>query len=109
MIISSGVNIYPAEIEGAISAVAGVGDVAVFGIPHDDWGEEIKAVVEPAAGVEPDDALRAAIMEYLQANLAKFKHPKSIDFVAALPRDPSGKLFKRRLRDPYWADRESRI
>ena len=109
MIISGGVNIYPAEIEGAISAVAGVGDVAVFGIPHDDWGEEIKAVVEPAAGVEPDDALRAAIMEYLQANLAKFKHPKSIDFVAALPRDPSGKLFKRRLRDPYWADRESRI
>jgi long-chain acyl-CoA synthetase len=109
MIISGGVNIYPAEIEAAMYAAPGVDDVAVFGIPHDDWGEEIKAVVQLVPGIEPDDAARAAIFEYLEANLAKFKTPKTIDFTEQLPRDPSGKLFKRKLRDPYWEGRDRAI
>ena len=106
MIISGGVNIYPAEIEAELSCHPAVGDVAVFGIPHDDWGEEIKAVIEPAEGVEPSDELAAEILEYCSTRLAKFKTPKSIDFTDAMPRDPNGKLYKRKLRDPYWEGRE---
>jgi long-chain acyl-CoA synthetase len=79
-----------------------VDDVAVFGIPHADWGEEIKAVIQLVPGTPDDDATRAGIMAYLDEKLARFKHPKSIDVVEQLPRDPSGKLFKRKLRDPYW-------
>ncbi len=109
MIISGGVNIYPAEIEGTMLGAPGVDDVAVFGIPHEDWGEEIKAVVQLVPDVEPDDAARDAIFAYLVDNLAKFKTPKSIDFVPQLPRDPSGKLFKRKLRDPYWEGRDRAI
>ncbi len=107
MIISGGVNIYPAEIEGELLSFPKIGDVAVFGIPHEDWGEEIKAVVQPADGIEPDDALRDEIFAFCTDRLAKFKRPKTIDFVPELPRDPSGKLYKRKLRDPYWegADR----
>ena len=76
MIIAGGVNIYPAEIEGEILAHPGVGDVAVFGIPDDDMGEQIKAVVEPAAGYEAGDELAASIMEHLAGRLAKFKWPQ---------------------------------
>ena len=106
MIISGGANIYPAEIENVLLGFPKVGDVAVFGIPHDDWGEEIKAVIEPAEGVEPSDELAAEILEYCSTRLAKFKTPKSIDFTDAMPRDPNGKLYKRKLRDPYWEGRE---
>jgi long-chain acyl-CoA synthetase len=109
MIIAGGVNIYPAEIEGEILAHPGVGDVAVFGIPDDDMGEQIKAVVEPAPGVAADDALRASIMDHLAGRLAKFKWPRSIDFADELPREPTGKLLKRKLRDPYWENRERAI
>jgi len=109
MIISGGVNIYPAEIEAELLGHPGVGDVAVFGIPHEDWGEEIKAVVEPAPGYEPGDELAASILEHVQGRLGKFKWPKSIDFVDTMPRDPSGKLYKRKLRDPYWEGREAKI
>jgi long-chain acyl-CoA synthetase len=109
MIIAGGVNIYPAEIEGEILAHPQVGDVAVFGIPDDDMGEQIKAVVEPAAGVEADDDLRESIMAHLRDRLAKFKWPRSIDFVAELPREPTGKLLKRQLRDPYWEGRDRAI
>ena len=109
MIISGGVNIYPAEIEGTLLTFPKIGDVAVFGIPNEDWGEEIKAVVQPAEGVEPDDALRDEILAFCVENLASYKRPKSIDFVAELPRDPSGKLYKRKLRDPYWEGRDARI
>ena len=109
MIISGGVNIYPAEIEGTMLSAPGVDDVAVFGIPHADWGEEIKAVVQLEEGIAQDDAARDAIYAYLEDNLGKFKHPKSIDFVDQLPRDPSGKLFKRKLRDPYWEGRDRAI
>ncbi len=105
MIISGGVNIYPAEIEGEIVTHPKVADVAVFGVPHADWGEEIKAVVQPEAGIDPSDELTEDIMNFARERLAKFKLPKSVDYVVELPRDPNGKLYKRRLRDPYWQGR----
>jgi long-chain acyl-CoA synthetase len=109
MIISGGVNIYPAEIEGTFYQCPLVGDVAVFGIPNDDWGEEITAVIEPAEGVAAGDDLEAQLRQFADANLASHKRPKSYDFIAEMPRDPSGKLFKRKLRDPYWKDRATAI
>jgi long-chain acyl-CoA synthetase len=109
MIISGGANIYPAEIENEIILHPKVADVAVFGIPDEDWGEQIKAVVEPAAGVQPGPDLAKEILDYLDGRLARMKHPKSIDFVDALPREPNGKLLKRKLRDPYWKDQGSVI
>ena len=107
LILSGGVNIYPAEIEAALLAVPGVADAAAFGIPHPDWGQEVKAVVQPedpAVVGDPaaQDVLRARIRDSLVGSLARFKHPRSIDVIAQMPRDPSGKLFKRKLRDPYW-------
>jgi long-chain acyl-CoA synthetase len=109
MIIAGGVNIYPAEIEGEILGHEQVDDVAVFGVPDDDMGEQIKAVVQPIPGVEADDDLRAAIMAHLETRLAKFKWPRTIDFVDELPREPTGKLLKRQLRDPYWEGRDRSI
>jgi long-chain acyl-CoA synthetase len=109
MIISGGVNIYPAEIEAEFSGHPAVDDVAVFGIPHDEWGEEIKAVVQPAPGAEPGPALTADLLAFLGDRVARFKLPRSIDYVSELPRDPNGKLYKRRLRDPYWANRDRSI
>ncbi|WP_455359858.1 acyl-CoA synthetase [Streptomyces sp. SYSU K21746] len=102
MIISGGVNIYPAEIESALLSHPAVADAAAFGIPHSDWGEEVKAVIEPAEGYEPDDALAAEILAHCARRLAGYKRPRTVDFIATLPRDPNGKLYKRRLRDPYW-------
>jgi long-chain acyl-CoA synthetase len=102
MIISGGANIYPAEIESVLLSHPKVGDAAVFGIPHEDWGEEVKAVIEPAEGVAGDDALAAEILSFCADKLARFKTPKSIDFTDEMPRDPNGKLYKRKLRDPYW-------
>ena len=109
MIISGGVNIYPAEIEAVLLQHPKVADVAVFGIPNPDWGEEVKAVVEPVEGVEAGDALADDILAFSSDKLAKYKTPRSIDFSAALPRDPNGKLYKRKLRDPYWKDQEAAI
>ena len=109
MIISGGANIYPAEIEAEIIMHPKVADVAVFGIPDDEWGEQVKAVVEPAEGVEPGRELAAEILASLEGRLARMKWPKSIDFIGEMPRDPSGKLLKRRLRDPYWADQPANI
>jgi long-chain acyl-CoA synthetase len=109
MIISGGVNIYPAEIEGVLVAHPKVADAAAFGIPDEEWGEEVKAAIEPAAGVAPGDALAAELIEFCQGRLARFKIPKSIDFVSEMPRDPNGKLYRRKLRDPYWAGRERAI
>jgi long-chain acyl-CoA synthetase len=109
VIISGGVNIYPAEIEAELACHPAVADVAVFGIPHDDWGEEVKAVVEPVGGAEPGPELTKELLAFLDGRLAKFKQPRSIDYVAELPRDPNGKLYKRRLRDPYWAGRDRAI
>jgi long-chain acyl-CoA synthetase len=113
LIISGGANIYPAEIENEIITHPRVADVAVFGIPDEEWGEQVKAVVQPVDGVPATEQaaaeLTAEILASLDGRLAKMKWPRSIDFVAELPRDPSGKLLKRRLRDPYWADRASAI
>lgn len=105
MIISGGVNIYPAEIEGVLLSHPAVADAAVFGIPHPDWGEEVKAVVEPADGHGAGDTLAAEILSHCAHHLAGYKRPRSIDFIEAMPRDPNGKLYKRRLRDPYWEGR----
>ena len=109
MIISGGVNIYPAEIESVLLTHPKVGDAAVFGIPHDDWGEEVKAVVEPAEGIEPGPVLADELMGFASERLAKYKLPRTIDFVPELPRDPNGKLYKRKLRDPYWEGRARAI
>jgi long-chain acyl-CoA synthetase len=109
MIISGGVNIYPAEIEGVLLAHPKVADAAVFGIPHADWGEEIKAVVEPAPGVEPGDDLTRELFAHCAAQLARFKLPRSVDYTTEMPRDPNGKLYKRKLRDPFWEGRERAI
>ncbi len=109
MIIAGGVNIYPAEIEAAILEHPQVGDVAVFGVPDADMGEQIKAVIEPAPGVAGDDDLRASVMEHVRGRLAKFKWPRTVDFMEELPREPTGKLLKRKLRDPYWQDHDRAI
>jgi long-chain acyl-CoA synthetase len=109
MIISGGVNIYPAEIEGELLRHPAVGDVAVFGIPDEDWGEQIKAVVELHHGHQESAALAEEIINSLDGRLARLKWPKTLDFIDVLPREPNGKLFKRRLRDPYWAGHETAI
>lgn len=102
MIISGGVNIYPAEIEMALAAHPSIRDVAVFGVPDDEFGEQVKAVIELDDGVEGTDELRAELLGFSREHLAGYKVPRSIDFVDALPRHPTGKLSKRLLRDPYW-------
>jgi long-chain acyl-CoA synthetase len=109
MIISGGVNIYPAEIESVLVVHPQVRDVAVFGIPDDDWGEHVKAVVELAPGALAGAELAEELLAFCKERLAGFKCPRSIDFVEQLPRDPNGKLYKRKLRDPYWAGRERAI
>jgi long-chain acyl-CoA synthetase len=109
MIISGGANIYPAEIEAEIIMNPKVADVAVFGIPDEDWGEQVKAVVQPSDGVAPGPELEAEILAALEGRLSRMKWPRSIDFIEEMPRDPSGKLLKRRLRAPYWADRDTAI
>jgi long-chain acyl-CoA synthetase len=86
-----------------------VGDAAVFGIPDDEWGEQVKAVVEPAPGAAPGPALAETLLAHCAARLARYKCPRTIDFTARLPRDPNGKLLKRTLRDPYWAGRPRAI
>ncbi|WP_114452852.1 acyl-CoA synthetase [Halopolyspora algeriensis] len=109
MIISGGVNIYPAEVENALAVHPQIADVAVFGVPNDDWGEEVKAVVQVAEDTAGGQHLADELMEFARRRLAKFKLPKSIDFTPELPRDPNGKLSRRKLRDPYWAHRDQAI
>ena len=102
MIISGGVNIYPAEIEGVLSAHPAVQDAAVFGIPNEEFGEEVKAAVELVPGTSPSDDLAAELIAHVREHLAGYKAPKSVDFEDAMPRHPTGKLYKRLLRDRYW-------
>ena len=100
MVISGGVNIYPAEIESVLVNMPGVIDCAVIGIPDDEFGERLCAFVEP----EPGAALEAdAVRAFLRGHLADYKIPKLVEFRSELPREDSGKIFKRKLRDPYWA------
>ncbi|MGQ5701202.1 acyl-CoA synthetase [Sandaracinobacteroides sp. A072] len=106
MIISGGANIYPAEIEAELHKLPGVADCAVFGIPDEEFGESIMAVVQPMPGVTLEaDALKAE----LRRTLAGYKVPRRIDFADSLPREDSGKIFKRKLRAPFWEGREKRI
>jgi long-chain acyl-CoA synthetase len=109
MIISGGVNIYPQECENWLITHPKVADAAVFGIPNEDLGEEVKAVVQPMPGIEAGPALEAELIAFCQQHLAKLKCPKSVDFDPALPRLPTGKLYKKGLRDKYWAGRTTRI
>jgi long-chain acyl-CoA synthetase len=109
MIISGGVNIYPAEIEGVLITHPKIRDVAVFGVPDEDWGESVKAVVELEPGITPGPELIEELRTFASTQLAKHKRPRTFDFTDALPRDPSGKLYKRKLRDPYWEGRDRKI
>ncbi|HTY19761.1 MAG TPA: AMP-binding protein [Myxococcota bacterium] len=109
MIISGGVNIYPQETENRLVAHPKVYDVAVIGVPNDDLGEEVKAVVVPAPGVPPGSDLERELIEFCRAGIAHYKCPRTIDFVDALPRTETGKMQKRRLRDRYWQGHESRL
>lgn len=106
MIISGGVNIYPAEIEAVLHRMPGVADCAVFGVPDDEYGEAVHACVQVLPGAQLDEQ---AIKGYLRDHLSGFKIPKSVDFCAELPREDSGKIFKRKLREPFWAGRTTRI
>jgi long-chain acyl-CoA synthetase len=109
MIISGGVNIYPQETENLLISHDKVMDAAVFGVPNEDLGEEVKAVVQVVEGVEPGPELERELINHCREHLAHFKAPRSIDFEPELPRLPTGKLYKRLLRDRYWADKATRI
>ena len=109
MIISGGVNIYPQECENLLITHPKIADAAVFGVPNADLGEEVKAVVQPMPGIEPCEALAQELILFCSEQLSRQKVPRSIDFDQALPRLPTGKLYKRLLRDRYWGDKSSRI
>ncbi len=109
MIISGGVNLYPQEIENLLITHPKVADAAVFGVPNPDLGEEVKAVVQPMPDVEADDALTEELLAFCHEHLSRQKVPRSIDYLAELPRLPTGKLYKRLLRDQYWTDAANKI
>jgi long-chain acyl-CoA synthetase len=109
MIISGGVNIYPQETENVLIGHPKVADVAVVGVPNEDFGEEVKAVVQPANWADATDETAAELMAYARQHLSAIKCPRSIDFMAELPRHPTGKLYKRLIRDQYWANKGSKI
>jgi long-chain acyl-CoA synthetase len=106
MIVSGAENIYPAEVESALFGHPDIVDVAVIGVPDERWGEAVKAVVviRPGSQCQPDD-----IIGFARNRIAGYKLPKSVDFVAELPRNPSGKILKRELRKPYWEGRERNV
>jgi long-chain acyl-CoA synthetase len=106
MIISGGENIYPAEVESAIYGHPDVADVAVIGVPDEKWGEAVKAMVvrKPGKQPSPDD-----IIGFARTRIATFKVPKSVDFIEALPRNASGKILRRELREPFWAGKTRRV
>jgi acyl-CoA synthetase (AMP-forming)/AMP-acid ligase II len=106
MIISGAENVYPAEVERVLSAHPDIGEIAVIGVPDAKWGEAVKAVVAPLPGASIDEE---KFLAYARENLAGYKRPKSVDVVAALPRNATGKILKRELRAPYWEDHERAI
>jgi long-chain acyl-CoA synthetase len=101
LVISGGVNIYPAEVDAVLLEHPAVGDVATIGVPDEEWGESVLAVVQPADGVEGSDELAAELQAFCRDRLAHYKCPRAIDFVPELPREDTGKIFKRKLRDQY--------
>ena len=109
MIVSGGVNIYPQEAENLLVMHPKLVDAAVFGVPNEEFGEEVKAVVQPADGVAAGPELEAELIAYCRAHLAAYKCPRTVEFDPELPRDPNGKLYKRRIRERYWQGRTSRI
>jgi fatty-acyl-CoA synthase len=106
MIITGGENVYPAEVESGIYGHPDVLEVAVIGVPDEKWGEAVKAVCvpKPGATVDPD-----SVISWARERLAGFKVPKSVDVIDALPRNPSGKILRRQLREPYWAGFDRQI
>lgn len=108
-IISGGVNIYPQEVDEALLSHAAVLDVCTVGVPNDEWGEEVKSVVQLAEGFEPSAELADAIIAHGRERLAAFKSPRSVDFVTDLPRLPSGKIQRRHVRAPFWEGRDRQI
>jgi len=109
MIIAGGVNIYPQEIEDCLIQHPAIEDVAVIGVPNPDFGEEVKAVVQLRSGIAATPELAAEIVSFARARIAHFKAPRTVDFVDELPRLPTGKLYKRLLRDRYWAGHDSKL
>jgi long-chain acyl-CoA synthetase len=109
MIISGGVNIYPQEAENLLITHPKVMDCAVFGVPNPDFGEEVKAVVQPRDMADAGPALAEELLAFCRQHLSAIKCPRSVDFDAELPRHPTGKLYKRLLRDRYWQGRDSKI
>lgn len=106
MIVSGGENVYPAEIENVLMGHPEVADVAVIGVPHEKWGETVKAIVTPAVGTDPAEN---DLIEYCRKNLAHYKCPTSVDRLEAIPRNPSGKILKTELRQPYWEGRHRMV
>ena len=109
MIITGGVNVYPQEAENVLTMHPKVEDVAVIGVPNEDFGEEVKAVVQPIDMADAGPELERELIAYCREHLADVKCPRSVDFLAELPRHPTGKLYKRLLKDSYWEGRQSRI
>jgi long-chain acyl-CoA synthetase len=109
MIISGGVNIYPQEVENLLVTHPKVADAAVFGVPNEEFGEEVKAVIQPLRWDDTGPELEAELIAFARANLSHVKCPRSVDFMEELPRHPTGKLYKRLLRDTYWNGRDSKI
>jgi long-chain acyl-CoA synthetase len=106
MIVSGGENVYPAEVENVLMGHPAVADCAVIGVPHDTWGETGKAIVVRAAG---SDVTEQELIDFCRERLARFKCPTSVDWIEALPRNPSGKILKKDLREPYWAGRTRNV
>jgi acyl-CoA synthetase (AMP-forming)/AMP-acid ligase II len=106
MIVTGGENVYPAEVENALFGHPAIADAAVIGVPDDTWGEAVKAIVVLKVGAPPD---QADIIAWARARIANFKTPKSVDFVDAIPRNLSGKILRRELREPYWKGRDRRV
>ena len=104
--MSGGENIYPAEVENCLMSHPDIADVAVIGVPSDKWGETVKALVVRREGSDPDEK---EIMAFAKERIASYKCPTSVDWIDALPRNPSGKILKRELRAPYWEGRERNV
>jgi long-chain acyl-CoA synthetase len=109
VIISGGVNVYPAEVDAVLLTHPAVGDVATVGVPNDEWGEEVKAVIQLHDGTVPGEELGQELMEHCRTHLAHYKCPRSIDFVDDLPRYETGKIYRRLVRDRYWVGRDRNI
>ena len=108
-IISGGVNIYPVEVDNELVSHPAVKDVCTVGVPNNEWGEEVKAVVALNPGYEGSPELAKEMLDFIRPRLAGFKMPRSVDFVAEIPRSEAGKVQRRQVRAPYWAGRDKQI